>query len=224
MLPILAVLILVDLGALGYTTCAGFLLSDVESVRFHFLCGVTTTILVTFTHSLVVFYLVGTSAGVREAVRVDERLERHFVPLIRQLRRRVVPVACAGALFVVVAAVMGAEVHSRLIGAGGTSDLVTADGGAARLPLRGVSVWWLHLVVVGLALVVNLGAFVVEFDAGRSLRGAIGEIGRLLELGRGSSGTGNPRGSGVADTSDGRAERGLDGRQERPSRPPERGG
>ena len=176
---ILAVLILLNLGGLGYTICEGLLLADVESVRFHFLCGFATTILIVFTHSLVLFYLIGTGIDIREAVSVDARLEKHFVPLTRELKRRVFPAACLGAVFIIVAALMGAEVHGRLISAGVALD---ADGGPAQVPLRGVSVWWLHLVVVGLAAVTNLWAFIAEFAASRNNRAAIGEINRLLDL------------------------------------------
>jgi hypothetical protein len=176
---ILAVLILLNLGGLGYTICEGLLLGDVESVRVHFLSGLATTILIVFTHSLMLFYLIGTGIDIREAVSVDARLEEHFVPLTRELKQRVFPAACLGAFFVIVAAMMGAEVHSRLIRVGVGLD---SGGGGAQLPLRGVSAWWVHLVVVGLAVLTNLWAFIVEFGASRANRAAIGEINRVLEL------------------------------------------
>jgi len=169
---ILAILILIDASGLAYTAIEGLLLEDIDSVRRHILSGVLTTIAVVFTHSLVLFYLIGTGIDIREAAEASPELERYFVPLTRDLKRRVFPAGCFAAFFTIVAAMMGAEVHSRLISASGAVD--------APLPIRGVSVWWLHLVVVSLALVGNIWAFIAEFRAAKANRAAIQELNRLL--------------------------------------------
>jgi len=170
---VLSVIILVDVGALAYTIGDGLGLATIEATRHHMLAGVLTTILLVFTHSLVLFYLIGTGIDIREAVGVDEELSRRYVPLTRRLKRQVFPIACLAALLASVAALFGAEVHSRLIVAAGAVD--------APLPLRGVSVWWLHLAIVIGAVVTNLWAFVCELRATWSNRAAIAAINRCFE-------------------------------------------
>lgn len=172
----LAVFVLLDLAGLGYTAVEGLTLGDNASVRAHFLSGVLTTILIVFTHSLVLFYLIGTGMDIREAVSESEALRGRFVPLTRRLKREVFPAACTAAALSVVAALVGADVHSRLISAAGALD--------AELPLRGVSGWWLHLGAVVLAVCANLWAFHAELRAVAANRRAIGEINRLAAASR----------------------------------------
>lgn len=166
---ILLTLIFFDAIALVYSFILGLGLSDAVSVRDHLLGGMLAAVLIIFTHVLIIFYLIGTGLDIREAVEEDEEKLRKYVPLTRRLKKRVFPWACFSILLIIVAALLGAEVHSRLIpGPGG--------GEGALMPFRQVGGWWLHLLCVLLALGVNLVAFAVEFRAVSSNRRAIEEI------------------------------------------------
>ena len=72
-------------------------------------------------------------------------------------------------VLIILAALLGAEVHSRLI-------LGPGAGEGAQMPLRQVGGWWVHLAFVLLALAVNLVAFAVVFGAVSRNRKAIEEI------------------------------------------------
>ena len=163
----LLTLILFDAAALVYAMALGLGLSDAVSVREHLLAGMLASVLIIFTHVLVIFYLIGTGMDIREAVEEDEALVKKYVLLTRRLKKEVFPLACFAILLIIVASLLGAEVHSRLI---------PAPGAEVALPLRQVGGWWVHLAFSLLALCVNAAAFVAEFRAVRKNRGAIEEI------------------------------------------------
>ena len=163
----LLTLILFDAAALVYAMALGLGLSDAVSVREHLLAGMLASVLIIFTHVLVIFYLIGTGMDIREAVEEDDALVKKYVLLTRRLKKEVFPLACFAILLIIVASLLGAEVHSRLI---------PAPGAEVALPLRQVGGWWVHLAFSLLALCVNAAAFVAEFRAGRKNRGAIEEI------------------------------------------------
>ena len=163
----LLTLILFDAAALVYAMALGLGLSDAVSVREHLLAGMLASVLIMFTHVLVIFYLIGTGMDIREAVEEDEALVKKYVLFTRRLKKKVFPLACFAILLIIVASLLGAEVHSRLI---------PAPGAEVALPLRQVGGWWVHLAFSLLALCVNAAAFVAEFRAVRKNRGAIEEI------------------------------------------------
>ena len=163
----LLTLILFDAAALVYAMALGLGLSDAVSVREHLLAGMLASVLIIFTHVLVIFYLIGTGMYIREAVEEDDALVKKYVLLTRRLKKEVFPLACFAILLIIVASLLGAEVHSRLI---------PAPGAEVALPLRQVGGWWVHLAFSLLALCVNAAAFVAEFRAVRKNRGAIEEI------------------------------------------------
>ena len=163
----LLTLILFDAAALVYAMALGLGLSDAVSVREHLLAGMLAAVLIIFTHVLVIFYLIGTGMDIREAVEEDDALVKKYVLLTRRLKKEVFPLACFAILLIIVASLLGAEVHSRLI---------PAPGAEVALPLRQVGGWWVHLAFSLLALCVNAAAFVAEFRAVRKNRGAIEEI------------------------------------------------
>ena len=173
---ILLTLILFDAAALAYTLFLGLGLDDAVSIRDHLLAGMMASVLIIFTHVLIIFYLIGTGMDIREAVEEDEELSKKFIPLTRRLKKQVFPWACFSILLIIVASLLGAEVHSRLIpGPGG--------GAEVSMPLRQVGGWWVHLVFSLLALGMNAFAFVAEFRAVTRNRGAIEEINVELLLG-----------------------------------------
>ena len=166
---ILFTLILLDAAALGYAFILGLGLGDAASISHHLLAGMLAAILILFTHVLIIFYLIGTGMDIREAVEGDEDQAKKYIPLTRRLKKRVFPWACFAILLIIVAALLGAEVHSRLIPGRGA-------GPGAEIALRQVGGWWIHLAFVLLATGVNLAAFTVEFMAVSSNRKAIEEI------------------------------------------------
>ena len=171
----LLTLILFDAAALVYALALGLGLSDAVSVREHLLAGMLASVLIIFTHVLVIFYLIGTGMDIREAVEEDDSLAKKYVDFTRRLKKKVFPLACSAILLIIVASLLGAEVHSRLI---------PAPGAEAVLPLRQVGGWWVHLAFSLLALCVNAAAFVAEFRAVRKNRGAIEEINEWALNGR----------------------------------------
>jgi len=82
----------------------------------------------------------------------------------------VFPAATFATVLTILATLLGGEVHSRIL---------AIDGGAT-LPLRTVSAWWVHLVLVLAALLANGYAFVVEVATVRENRLGIEEINRRL--------------------------------------------
>ena len=163
---ILLTLILFDAAAIVYAFVLGLDLGDAVPVSDHLLAGMLASFLLIFTHVLIIFYLIGTGIDIREAVEADEVHAKKYITLTRRLKKRVFPWACFSILLIIVAALLGAEVHSRLIS--------VPTGGS--LPLRQVGGWWFHLVFVLLALGVNSIALVVEFRAVSLNRRAIEEI------------------------------------------------
>jgi len=173
---VLATLVVLDLLALVATSALGVVLGDAASARLHLLAGVLTTIAFCFTHSLVLFYLIGSGKDIREAVEDQPDLFERYVPMTKRFKRRAFPWACAGGVLIIAVALSGAEVHSRLISA---AVALLGDGALAEdaaIPLRQVSGWWVHLALLIVAAAVHFRAFAAEFGVVRDNRRAIGEI------------------------------------------------
>lgn len=166
---ILLTLILLDAAALAYSFILGLGLSDAASFSHHLLAGMLAAVLIIFTHVLIIFYLIGTGMDIREAVEGNDEQEGKYISLTRRLKKQVFPWACFSILLIIVAALLGAEVHSRLIPGPGAAE-------GAEMPLRQVGGWWVHLAFVLLALAVNLVAFAAEYRAVSRNRKAIEEI------------------------------------------------
>jgi len=160
---VLRILIVLDIVLLAGTAALGMTLSDSASIYRHYVLGMAASMFTCFIHVLVLFYLIGTGKDIRDAVEGAPDLMETYVPLTRRLKRRVFPAACFAIALMVVATLMGGEVHSRLL---------AADGGRT-LPVRGVPAWWVHLVFVALALLVSAIAFQAEGAAARETRKAI---------------------------------------------------
>ena len=171
MFYVLITLILVDLAFFVVTAGMGMLLESGESLREHLLMGVVTAILLTFTHCLVLFYLIGSEGDVKEALEGHPAWREKYGRWAKGLKREAFPWGSLAVLLTIVAALMGAEVHSRL--------LLEAPPTEAP-PLRGVTAWWIHLVFVILALSANGIAFFKELRVVRENRRGITEINELL--------------------------------------------
>lgn len=171
MFYVLSTLIVIDLGCFATSAIMGVMLEGGPSIKEHLAMGLVTTILLTFTHCLALFYLIGSGLDVKEALAKRPELLRKYAPWTRGLKRETFPWASTAMLMTIVAALMGAEVHSRLLMEAPPSE---------PPPLRGVGGWWIHLGCVLAALAVNLVAFRKELRAVRENRRGIDEINEAL--------------------------------------------
>ena len=137
----------------------------------HLVLGVAMTCLACFSHLLVLFYLIGTEGDVKEALEPHPDLAPRFVPEVKAFKMRVFPAACLAVLLTITAAMMGAEVHSRL--------LLRAPPSAPPA-LRDVPFWWSHAAMVIVALGANVIAFRREIPTVRANRRTIESINLLL--------------------------------------------
>lgn len=169
---VLAVFIFIDLGLMAFTATLGATLAGKESMLTHFKLGLLTSSFTCFIHVLVLFYLIGTGKDVRNAAEDYPELYARFDPWTRELKRRVFPPACFAMVLMVVATLLGGEVHSRIL---------VADRGET-LPFRGVTAWWVHLLFVVLAVGSSGWAFWAEYAAVKENRRGIDELN--AELGR----------------------------------------
>lgn len=178
---VLTVLMAIDVVFIAATAVMGLGLADEASMMRHYVAGMLTSMVTCFIHVLVLFYLIGTGKDIREAVADDPGLKERYWPWTRRQKRRAFPPACFALVFMIVATLMGGEVHSRLL---------AVDGGAT-LPFRGISGWWVHAALVVAAVLVTGYAFVVEVAVVRENRRAIQEINADLER-REREGAGTP--------------------------------
>ena len=166
MYPVLLTLILLDALLIAVEVTLGITLTGPRDVNRHYLLGLLVSMFTCFIHCLVLFYLIGTGKDIRDAVEDHSDLAEEYFPWTNYQKRRAFPPACFALALMVFAALMGGEVHSRLLGA------MVDD----VLPLRGVSAWWVHLVAVVAAVLTSAYAFVVELAVVRDNRAAIGRI------------------------------------------------
>ena len=163
--------LVIDCALIAFTSFLGITLSfteGTEGMTRHLLMGLFSAMLTCFIHVLVMFYLIGTGKDIRDAIEDHGELKERFVPLTRQLKSRAFPVATLGISLVIIAVLMGGEVHSRIIRPTG------------ELPFRAVTAWWVHLVFVVAAVASNVGAFCVELRVVKENRASIDEINRVL--------------------------------------------
>lgn len=168
---VLYALIVVDSLAFIATALLGIFLESPESMRIHFACGLMTTILVAFSHLLVMFYLIGTEGDIKEALGERPDLLPTWVPKVKALKWRSYPATGAAVLLTILAALLGGEVHSRI--------LVEASVDV-NPPVREVPFWWSHLLFVILALVANVFAFARALDVARENRRIIDQLNDIL--------------------------------------------
>ena len=169
---VLRFLIILDAAFIAGTVTLGIALGDAESILRHYVAGLLTCIFTCLLHVLVLFYFIGTGKDIREAVEKDPALREEYVPWTRAQKNKVFPAATLAIILIIVATLMGGEVHSRIL----------AYNGGAILPLRAVPAWWVHLLLVLGAIVVNAYAFLVEVAAVRENRRGIEDLNLRLSL------------------------------------------
>lgn len=168
---VLYALIAVNSLAFIATATLGILLESPESMRLHFACGLMTAILIVFSHLLVMFYLIGTEGDIKEALGERPDLLPAWVPKVKALKWRSYPAIGAAVLLTILAALLGGEVHSRIL-------LEAAVD--VNPPVREVPFWWIHLLFVGLALTANVIAFVRALEVARENRRIIDQLNDIL--------------------------------------------
>ena len=173
-MPLYAVLIVfiaLDGAFIAATALMGLTLNDSASIYRHYLAGMLTAMMTCFIHVLVLFYLIGTGKDIRDAVEDHPDLKERYFPWTRAQKRRVFPAACFAIALIVVAALMGGEIHSRIL----------AAGGGEAFPIRTLTGWWVHLLFVLLAIGVTGYAFAAEVGAVKENRRVILELNDELE-------------------------------------------
>ena len=160
----------------------GSTLGTALEVNRHYLLGLLVSTLTCFIHCLVLFDLIGTGGDVREAVEEHPDLSAEYGAWVRRQKARAFPAACFAIVFMVVAVLMGGEVHSRLIAASGGADL----------PLRGVPFWWVHLLFVVAAVLSSAFAFRVELEVVKENRRGILSLNEELERRQASAPSASP--------------------------------
>ncbi|HVR76209.1 MAG TPA: hypothetical protein VMT52_17900 [Planctomycetota bacterium] len=155
---------------LAATAAVGFTLDGKPAMDLHFKLGLLASFLTCFIHVLVIFYFIGTGKDIRDAVEDHPQLAKRYVPWTRTQKRRVFPPACFSLTFIILATLLGGEVHSRIL----------AAGGGTALPFRGVTGWWIHLVLVIAALLSSGFAFYIEILAVRDNRRVIDKLNEAL--------------------------------------------
>ena len=160
---------------LAVTFTLGLTLDGQDALYSHFLLGFSSVVTNCFVHVLAMFYLIGTGVDIREAVEEDAELTAKFVPLTRQFKRRLFPPATLSIAFVILAALLGGEVHSRIV------DNYIGAGQSGPMAIRELTGWWVHGLVVLIALAVQAWAFVTEVRVVRENRAVILEINAALQ-------------------------------------------
>jgi H+/gluconate symporter-like permease len=168
---VLLVFIALDGAFIAFTATMGLTLGDSASIYRHYLAGMLTAMLTCFIHVLVLFYLIGTGKDIRDAVEDEPDLKERYVPWTRAQKRCVFPPACFAIALIVVAALMGGEIHSRIL----------AAGGGETFPIRSLTGWWVHLLFVVLAVVTTGYAFTAEVRTVKENRRGILELNAELE-------------------------------------------
>ena len=168
---VLILLIALDVVVLCLTAALGVTLDGRESVLLHFNMGLLSAVLTCFIHILVLFYFIGTGKDIRDAIESDPELKRRYLPWTREQKRRVFPPSCLALSLMIIATLMGGEIHSRLI----------AYDAGVTLPFRQLPVWWVHLFFVIAALLASGYAFYAEVVAVKENRRGIEDINSTLD-------------------------------------------
>jgi len=163
---VLTVLISLDAALLALTAAGGWTLDGTEAVQFHFKMGLLASSFTCFIHVLVLFYLIGTGKDVKEAVEDDPELRVRYVLWTQAQKRKVFPPACLAIVLVIAATLMGGEIHSRLL----------AHDGGDTFPFRELPGWWIHLALVGAAILASAYAFCIEVGTVRENRRGIEQL------------------------------------------------
>lgn len=107
-LQVVAVLVVAAAVALGYAAAGG-----AASVAAHIQWGFLVALTVAFTHSMTLFYLIGSSGNVREAVRPYGWREP-YLPAMARFHRVLSPWLTFAILAAVLAVITGGGAHTRV--------------------------------------------------------------------------------------------------------------
>jgi hypothetical protein len=155
--------------ALTATFVLGLLLS-LGHIQFrHFLLAIPVTALVTFTHAMTMFFLIGIGSRVKEVLK-ETGIEGDYRQEIRSLHNTLFPPATLAILATILAFVLGGGADTRV--------LPPIVHGAAALLAVVLNFWTVYVefqTVIGcVALVDKLGREIEAVEDGGPLPGATG--------------------------------------------------
>jgi hypothetical protein len=127
------------------------------SLSRHILFGIFSTLLTLLTHSMLMFYLIGKGRAVREAA-AEGGLSTDFGRRIAELRRPVFSLATLAMSLTIVAALIGASVHTRMLPAS------------------------VHGILAAMAIAANLAMLRAEVSALMASAQVVAEVNRLLNV------------------------------------------
>jgi 4-hydroxybenzoate polyprenyltransferase len=123
---------------LAATAVIGYLLgSSLQSIQPHLLLGLVACLLLLFSHSWVMFYLIGTGKAIKDAVN-ENHLENELTERTKVFKNRTYPWLMAA---------MGLAIATFVLGGGYVAGAVPS---------------WLHVVLFYATLVVQVWALVLE--------------------------------------------------------------
>ena len=125
---------LISAWVLGYGTILG--VSLVTHIKFAF----PTSLIVLFTHTMTLFYFIGTGKSIKTAV-TEYKLDQNFLVQTTALKKKLFPLILLAILLMMITFILG----------GGTDAKVVAD--------------WVHGLFGGATLVCSILAFVREYQA-----------------------------------------------------------
>ncbi len=106
-------------GLLAAVTASGFLVPAWLSADMHVLLGYMATVIVLFSHTISMFYFIGTGSAVKNAAKeLADRDNRSMVPLWEQtkaFKNRLFPIQMTAMLAIMTASIMGAGVLTRAL-------------------------------------------------------------------------------------------------------------
>lgn len=158
MRSILAVLLVFEVLFLTGTLYMGLEVEDQVNTLAHVNAGIFTTVFTLFIHCLVMFYLIGSGKDIKKTIEDFADLQEVYVPITKEMKTMVFPVASTAILLILLSAFAGAFVHSEIL-----IDLHTQN--PETYPVRSVTGWWIHLAFIVPALAVNIYAFRQEARA-----------------------------------------------------------
>jgi hypothetical protein len=105
---------LVSIAFFVYSVYLGYTIHDKADVSQHGLIGFFATFMVSFAHSMTMFYFIGTGKQVKDLV-INTPLADEFIPRTKRFKAKVFPPALWAMLFTMATMILGGGVHTRVL-------------------------------------------------------------------------------------------------------------
>lgn len=96
------------------TAILGFRVTPSGGVALHLLAGLLSSLLILFSHSWIMFYLIGTGKVIREAVSAHD-LDRLSIERTREFKNRSYPWLLSAMVFIMATFIVGGGVATRVL-------------------------------------------------------------------------------------------------------------